>query len=96
MCSAASTRGVVAAAGRVELQEGAQLDGRPADRVEGAAGARAARGPQQVGQVVPDQVAQPALRDAGQVEVAAAFGEPHPEVVGLEEARRPWLAAGVK
>ena len=82
-------RGVVAAAGRVDGQERAQLGGRAAEGVEGAAGARAVRGAQQVGQVVPQQVAQPPLGDAGQVEVAAPFGEPHPEVVGLDEARVP-------
>ena len=60
-----------------------------AEGVEGAAGARARRRAQQVGQVVPQQVAQPPLGDAGQVEAAAPFGEPHPEVVGLDEARVP-------
>ena len=82
-------RRVVAAAGRVDGQERAQLGGRAAEGVEGAAGARAGRGAQQVSQVVPQQVPQPPLGDAGQVEVAAPLGEPHPEVVGLDEARVP-------
>ena len=95
MCSRRSSGGIVAAAGRLELQEGAQLDGRPPVSVEGAAGARAARGPQQVGEVVPEQVAQPPLGDAGQVDVAHPAREQHPEVLGLEE---PGLLAwaGVK
>ena len=46
-------RGVVAAAGRVDGQERAQLGGRAAEGVEGAAAARAVRGAQQVSQVVP-------------------------------------------
>jgi hypothetical protein len=82
-------RGVVAAAGRVDRQERAQLSGRAAEGVEGPAGARAAWRAQQVSQVVPQQVAQPPLGDAGQVEVAAPLGEPHPVVVGLDEARVP-------
>ena len=40
--------------------------------------ARAAWRLQQVSQVVPQQVAQPPLGDAGQVKVAAPLGEPHP------------------
>ena len=57
-------RGVVAAAGRFDGQERAQLSGRAAEGVEGAAGARAAWRAQQVSQVVPEQVAQPPLGDA--------------------------------
>ncbi len=82
-------RGVAAAAGRAGGQERAQLGGGAAEGVEGAAGARAAWRAQQVSQVVPEQVAQPPLGDAGQVEVAAPLGEPHPEVAGLDEARVP-------
>ena len=47
--------GVVAAAGGGGLQEGAQLQPGAPRVVEGAAGTRAGRGPQDVGEVVPEQ-----------------------------------------
>ena len=71
--------GVVPAAGRVHLQECAQFHCRPADSVDDAAGAGTARRLQQGGQVIPDQVAQPALRDAGQIDVAGAMGNRTPK-----------------
>jgi hypothetical protein len=78
--------GVVAAAGGGELQEGAQLQPSTPRVVEGAAGARAGRGPQDIGEVVPDKVAQPPLGDPVQVEAPGAVAELAPEVLGEDVA----------
>lgn len=64
---AAQDSRVVTAARSLQLQEGPQLGGGPPVPVDRAGGARASRRSQQAGDVVPGQVPQPALRDAGQV-----------------------------
>ncbi len=87
----AQCRGVVPAAGRLDFQEGAQFGGGPADLVERHRRAGAARGAHQAGQVVPEQVTQPALGDGGQVDVAGAMREADTEVVGLDEPGVPGL-----
>ena len=86
---------VVPALGRIVLQEGAQFRCGPAGCVEDAAGAGRLRRLQQPGQVVPDQVPQPALRDAGEVEMAAPVRKPDPEVVGLDESGVAGIGRGV-
>jgi hypothetical protein len=78
--------GVVASAEGCELQEGTQLQPGAPGVVEGAAGARAGRGPQDVGEVVPDEVAQPPLGYAGQVNAAGTVAELAPEVLGQDVA----------
>src|SRR6266568_4607675 len=82
---AAQHGGVLTAAGGLNGQERAELDSGPADVVHHAGRAWAARRLQQLGDAVPDKIPQPALLDAGQVDVAAAVREPHPEVVGLQK-----------
>ena len=77
---------VVPALGCIDLQEDAQFGCCPADSVEDAAGAGRLRRLQQPGQVIPDQIPQPALRDAGEVEMAAPVWKPDAEVVGLDES----------
>ncbi|WOX26369.1 hypothetical protein [Streptomyces solicathayae] len=78
--------GVVAGGGGVGLEEDAQFDGGAAHLVEGASSAGALRGPEPFGKVVPEQVAQPALGDGGDVEVALGVLEAPSEVIGLQEA----------
>ncbi|MFK4687231.1 hypothetical protein [Streptomyces pristinaespiralis] len=78
--------GVVAGVGGVGLEEDAQLDGGAAHLVEGASGAGALRGSEPLGEMVPEQVAQPPLRYGGDVEVALGVLEASPEVIGLQEA----------
>lgn len=73
---------VVAAGGSVQFQEGAQFQTGSAHVVEGASAAWAAGRTQDRGQVVPDQVAQPSLGDAGEVHVDRAAGELAAEVLG--------------
>lgn len=77
---------VVASAGGHELQEGAQLQPGAPGVVEGAAGAWAGRGPQDVGKVVPNEVAQPPLGYAGQVDAAGTVAELASEVLGEDVA----------
>jgi len=78
--------GVVAAARGGELQECAQLQPGAPGVVEGAAGPRAGRGPQDVGEVVPGKVAQPPLGDPVQVDAPGAVAELAPEVLGEDVA----------
>ena len=82
---AAQDGGIVAAARGLQVQESAQLCRSPPQVIDRAGAARASRRSQQAGDVVPGQVPQPALRDAGQVDVAHAVREQHPEVLGLQE-----------
>jgi hypothetical protein len=77
---------IVPALGCIDLQEDAQFRCGPAGCVEDAAGAGRLRRLQQPGQVIPDQIPQPALWDAGEVEMAAPVRKPDPEVVGLDES----------
>ena len=86
---------VVPALGRIVLQEDAQFRCGPAGCVEDAAGAGRLRRLQQPGQVIPDQIPQPALRDAGEVEMAAPVRKPDPEVVGLDESGVTGIGRGV-
>ena len=91
MCCGGQHRGVVAAAGSADLQEGAQLQAGPPHVVEGRAAARAARRPQHAGEVVPEQVTQPPLGHPGQVDAAGAAGQPPPEVLGEDVSLLPRL-----
>ncbi len=77
---------VVASRGSVEFQEGAQLQPGSAHVVEGASAAGAAGRTQDRDQVVPDQVAQPSLGDAGEVDADRAAGELAAEVLGEDVA----------
>ncbi|WP_436950011.1 hypothetical protein [Streptomyces sp. SudanB52_2052] len=77
--------GVVACLGCVGLEEDAQFDGGAAHLVEGASGTGTLRGTEPLGEVVPEQVAQPPLRYGGDVEVALGVLEASPEVIGLQE-----------
>ena len=86
MCPAASTRGSWPPPGAQSLQEGAQLQPGAPRVVEGAARARAGRGPQDIGEVVPDKVAQPPLGDPVQVDAPGAVAELPPEVPGEDVA----------
>ena len=61
---AAQQLGVVAAAGRLRLQERGQFGAGAAHEVHRLGGARAGGRAQHVGDVVPEQVAQPPLGDA--------------------------------
>ena len=87
--------GVVPTTGRVDLQKRTELGCCPPNPVEDSAGAWAPGRSHQPGQVIPHQVTQPALRDAGQIEMAGALIEPHPEVVGLDEPLVLRLRRGV-
>jgi len=82
----AQQRGIVAAAGCVDLQEGAQLEAGPAQVVSGPLAAGPLGGAQHGRQMVPEEIAQPALGDAGQVEVTESLREADPEVLGFDEA----------
>ena len=77
---------VMAAAGSAELQVGAQLQAGPPHVVEGPPAARAGRGPQHAGEVVPEQVPQPPLGHSGQVDADGAAGDLAPEVLGEDVA----------
>ena len=77
---------VMAAGGSAELQEGAQLQAGPPHVVEGPAAARAGRGPQHAGEVVPEQVPQPPLGHAGQVDADGVAGDLPSEVLGEDVA----------
>jgi hypothetical protein len=76
---------VVSAAGCVQAQEHAEFERGPAQVVQDTGGAQAAWPPQQLGDVVPDQVTQPTLRDTGQVDMAVAVREANTEVLSLQE-----------
>lgn len=78
--------GIVAATRRLGLQEGRQFGAHAAQEVHRLGAARAGGRAQHVGDVVPETVAQPPLGDAGQVNVAGAVWEAHPEVLGLDIA----------
>lgn len=76
---------VVPAAGCVALKEGAEFDGGPPDSVDDTGGAGAPWRLQQVGEIVPGQVPQPALRDISEVDMTGPVVESHPGVLGLQE-----------
>jgi hypothetical protein len=70
----------------IDLEESAQLVCRSTKLLEGAPSAWATRGAQDLGQVVPEHVPQPPLRDARDVEVAHRVDEAATEVIGFDEA----------
>ena len=78
-------RGVVPAFRSIYRKECAQFDCRSADPVDDAAGAGTAWRLQQSGQEIPDEVPQPLLRDAGQVDLATTIWKPHAVVIGFNE-----------
>ncbi|MFJ9712854.1 hypothetical protein [Streptomyces sp. NPDC101234] len=91
---AAQHGGVVAAARRLRLQERGQFGAGATHEVHRLGAARAGGRAQQVGDVIPQEVAQPLLGDAGQVDVAGAVREAHPEVLGLDVAGIPGVGGG--
>jgi hypothetical protein len=74
---------------------GAQFEAGTAQGVEWSPAARAVRSLQVAGHVVPELITKPALRDAGEVDVAQRSAEPAPEVIGLQEAGRLGVGPGV-
>ncbi|MFE2938499.1 hypothetical protein ACFXKG_05400 [Streptomyces sp. NPDC059255] len=82
----AEQAGVVSPVGGGDFQERAQLGAGPTVVVEGARAARALGGLQPVGDVVPEEVPQPPLRDGGEVKVAVPLREADAEVLGLDVA----------
>ena len=80
---------VVAAAGCLGLQKRGQFGASAAHEVHRLGAARAGGRAQHIGDVIPQEVAQPPLGDAGQVDVAGAVREAHPEVLGLDVAGVP-------
>ncbi len=85
--------GIVAAAWCLDFQKRAEFRAAASRQVEGL-GAAGWVDQQAVRHLIPEQISQPALRDAGQVDLPAVVADPDAEMLGLEVAGVLGVLAG--